>query len=553
MKMRRIAAAALILSLAAGGYAGGKTIGQKDKVRIFEETIAGDPKAAEGITTHFGGSVGTGNSYYQKPYWENRYTYGGEQSVEFSYREPDQVTEEESRRQNSLYCNIYTYFDLQGFSELFTEENRETVVAGTQAKAKAERKAETERILKEPFGENAEEYIKELRDSIPVNGSKYAKIQVRDILDYYILSGSIYGKNNIAMDCDFAYLSAGGEIEPENAKQWSALQDFFKIPVLEEEYGTYQLSRAVNGEIYVTADYGVPEGKDAFYFDAAVCETEEAAYFLFDAHTLNGNLVDTSLIPGGFGIYRMPFETKDGSSPIENLETIYPLDPEAQYLGISASSDGKKLFISYYYDEEIGSGESGDGKVTIFSEVIDLAAAKCDEKIKVIDSCEYAIIRDDGDYQLFTDQQSQIRVYHYSAGKYSLAFKIDGMDFESLGMGYLDDVNTTKVLYEEDRLAILNYEKMYDWDETRGDEDGFYGTYGSRYVGCSSAILNVLSKDKHEYCGRLYSNLQDFYDEDSYMEAGRKLREAEKKGATFVTDDKFPTYMQADYRFLKLE
>ena len=475
MKMRRIAAAALILSLAAGGYAAGKTIGQKDKVRIFEETIAGDPKAAEGITTHFGGSVGTGNSYYQKPYWGNIYTYGGEQSVEFTYRKPDQVTEEESRRQNSLHCNIYTYFDLQGFSELFAEENNE--------------------ILKEPFGENAEEYIRGLRDSIPVNGSKYAKIRVRDILDYYILSG----------------------------------------------------------EIYVTADYGVPEGKDAFYFDAAVCETDEAAYFLFDAHTLNGNLVDTSLIPGGFGIYRMPFETKDGSSPIENLETIYPLDPEAHYLGISASSDGKKLFISYYYDEEIGSGESGDGKVTIFSEVIDLAAAKCDEKIKVIDSCVYAVIRDDGDYQLFTDQQSQIRVYHYSAGKYSLAFKIDGMDFERLGMGYLDDVNTTKVLYEEDRLAILNYEKMYDWDETHGDEDGFYGTYGSRYVGCSSAILNVLSKDNHEYCGRLYSNLQDFYDEDSYMKAGRKLREAEKKGATFVTDDKFPTYMQADYRFLKIE
>lgn len=533
MKMRKIAAAALILSLAAGGYAAGKTVGQKDEVRIFEETIAGDPKAAEGITAHFGGYICVKNSANSKPYWENTYTYGGEQNVKFTYREPNQVTEEESRRRNSLNCSIYTYFDLQGFSEFFTEENDE--------------------ILKEPFAENAEEYIRELRDSIPVNGSKYAKIRVRDILDYYIMEGFVYGGNKVNLNVDFTYLSMGGEIESEEARQWKAWQDFFKIPVLEEEYVAYQLSKGENGEIYVSADYGTPEGKDAFYFNAETCETEDAAYFLFDAHTLNGNLVDTSLIPGGFGIYRIPFETKDGSSPTENMETIYPLAPEAHYLGISASSDGKKLFVSYYYDEETGSGENGDGKVTVFAEVIDLAAGKCDEKIKVLDGCEMCAVRNDGDYQLFYDTVSKLRVYRYSEGKYHLAFKIDGVDFENLGMSYLSDINETKVLYEEDRLAILCYEETYTWEEAQQADNGFCGGYGKIYWNSGSAILNVLSRDGHEYCGRLYSNLQDFYDEASYTEVGRKLRESQTKGATFITDDKFPCHMWTECRFLKLE
>ncbi len=538
MKMRRIAAAALILSLAAGGYAAGKTIGQKDKVRIFEETIAGDAKAAEGITACFGGYVRNVKGFYNKPYWENTYTYGGGQRVSFTCGEPTKVEEVRNSGQNSLNFTAYNHFDIQSISRLFlTDEGN------------------TEEILQEPFAKNAGEYMKKLRDSIPENGSKYAKIRIGDILDYYIMDVGIYGGKGGALRFNFTSLDLGEETESEDARQWKAWQEFFKIPVLEEEYMAYQLSRRENGEIYVPADYGTPEGKDSFGFFAQACETEDAAYFLFDAHSLKGNLVDTSLIPGGFGIYRMPFETKDGSLPAENIKTICSLDPEAHYLDISASSDGEKLFVSYYYDEEIGSGETGDGRPTVFSEVVDIATGKCDEKIKAIDGCEYAIIRDDGDYQLFTDGESKLRVYHYSAGKYSLAFKIDDADFDSMGMYYLDAEAETKVLYEENRLTVLNYGNSFLWEETELDRNGFSG--GEEYnrwtaADCNSVIINVFGKEGHEYCGRLYSNLQDFYDEDSYREIGNKLWEAQSLGDTFITDDKFPIAMRNSWELLDL-
>ena len=538
MKMRKIATAALILSLAAGGYAAGKAIGQKDKVKIFEETIAGDAKAAEGITACFGGYVSNVKGFYNKPYWENAYTYGGGQRVSFTYGEPTKVAEVRNSGQNSLNFTAYNHFDIQSISRLFlTDEDS------------------TEEILQEPFAKNAGEYMKKLRDSIPENGSKYAKIRIKDILDYYIMDVGIYGGNDGALRFNFTSLDLGEENESEGARQWKAWQDFFKIPVLEDDYAAFQLSRGENGEIYVPVDYGTPEGKDSFGFFAQACETEDAAYFIFDAHSVKNNLVDTSLIPGGFGIYRMPFETKDGSLPAENIKTICSLDPEAHYLDISASSDGEKLFVSYYYDEEIGSGETGDGRPTVFSEVVDIATGKCDEKIKAIDGCEYATIRDDGNYQLFSDGESKLRVYRYSAGKYSLAFKIDDADFDSMGMYYLDAEAETKVLYEENRLTVLNYGNSFLWKETEPDRNGFSG--GEEYnrwtmADCNSVIVNVFGKEGHEYCGRLYSNLQDFYDEDSYREIGNKLWETQSFGDTFITDDKFPVAMKNSWELLDL-
>ncbi len=547
MKMRKIAATVLILSLAAGGAAAGKTALQKDKVRIFEETIAGDAKAAEGITACFGGYVRNLKSYRSESYWENTYTYGGGQNVRFACGEPAKLakarTAGENDGEDSLHFSAYNSFDLQSISRLFlTEEYK-----------KKEEKAEE--ILQAPFAENAKEYIKKLRDSILKNGSKYAKIHVKDILDYYIMDVLIYGGKDDAISFFFTSLDMGEGNASEDARTWKAWQEFFKIPVLEEEYCSYQLGIGDNGEIYTSADYGTPEGKDAFYFNVQACETDEAVYFIFDAHSIKNNLVDTGLIPGGFGIYRMPFETKDGSLPAENIETIYSLDPEAHYLGISASSDGKKLFVSYYYDEEIGSGETGDGRPTIFSEVIDIAAGKCDEKIKAIDGCEYVFIRDDGDYQLFTDGESKMRVYHYSTGKYSLAFKIDGANFDSLGMYYLDAGSGTEVLYEKNRLTILNYEDRSLWAETAQGGNGFerdeeYNRWSM--ADCNSVIVNVFGRDGHEYCGRLYSNLQDFYDEESYKEIGAKLWDSQSVGETFVTDDKFPVAMKNSWELLGL-
>lgn len=43
---------------------------------------------------------------------------------------------------------------------------------------------------------------------------------------------------------------------------------------------------------------------DSFSFETIACSTPEAVYFTFDPHSYRGELVDTSMIPGGYGLYR---------------------------------------------------------------------------------------------------------------------------------------------------------------------------------------------------------------------------------------------------------
>ena len=59
MKMTKIAAAVLVVSLVAGGYAAAQTFGEKGKTEIVEETIMGDASTAEGITAQFGSYLET--------------------------------------------------------------------------------------------------------------------------------------------------------------------------------------------------------------------------------------------------------------------------------------------------------------------------------------------------------------------------------------------------------------------------------------------------------------------------------------------------------------
>lgn len=545
MKMRRIAATVLILSLAAGGYALTRVSGQKDYAQVYEKTVAGDAKAAEGLTVNFGASVSQSGLT-----WKNTYCYGAngesKQKVEFLTSNPDRTAYEESY-QNSVSFDIYGQFDLQSINALFYEKQEDLPPAGTLTWEAEDRKKEIKEILKMPFTENAENYMKNLRDSIPENGEKEVGIRVKELQNYYILSGWINGSNEM-LDLDFSSLTSndGEDYELELAKKWKAWNDFFKIPVLEEEYMTFRLAKGSDGELFVTTDYSITKGGDDFGFNVQSCDTEDASYFFFDAHSLNGRVVDTSLIPGGFGIYRMPHEAKNGKSVMEELKNVYRLDPKAYYQSIAASPDGKKLMISYYYSNANGQGKDEDEKVTLFAEVIDLASGKCDEKITLLENCEWSVVRSDGEFQVFTDNESRLKIYRYMDGRYRKIVDAEDLDFSLPGLGNITS-SSTEILHEEGRVSALCYETINTWDED-WNENGFARTEQS-----VSAVLNVFAEDSLAYCGRLYNNLQDFYDTDTYKEIRRKLWEEEQWGETFETDKRYSYGINTIGTLLKLE
>ena len=71
MKLRRIAAALVIVSLGAASFTFAAVRGQMADCRITEKTIVGDAAAAAGLSASFG--MGLQNQLY----WRNVFTYGG--------------------------------------------------------------------------------------------------------------------------------------------------------------------------------------------------------------------------------------------------------------------------------------------------------------------------------------------------------------------------------------------------------------------------------------------------------------------------------------------
>lgn len=139
------------------------------------------------------------------------------------------------------------------------------------------------------------------------------------------------------------------------AKAAEKLAEFLRIPVLEndvrefaselidEEYNYFDVTQKVIGE-----DSYSPN------FESAV--TENAMYFTFHTHTEKGNVVDTSLIPGGYGIYILPYtidaETGITTALADELRMFSPLDPEMEIETIYTDKTGKTMMVLYRLGEQ---------------------------------------------------------------------------------------------------------------------------------------------------------------------------------------------------------
>ena len=55
--------------------------------------------------------------------------------------------------------------------------------------------------------------------------------------------------------------------------------------------------------------------------------------------------MDLSLIPGGYGIYKLPYDRERDVFLSGELEMVYALDPALHYVDMHLSPDGQKLLL----------------------------------------------------------------------------------------------------------------------------------------------------------------------------------------------------------------
>ena len=338
----------VMLVFAIGGtcYVSVSLLKEKDNVQITENVVYGDKAIVEGVT------VERNIKYDRYIRWNTTYVVGEEPKCDtvYTFDELGGLREE----------TIYTYDGI----ELYTN-----VIRGfDDADEKAEDLSGVDRAMKELFDETE-----------PGQESSMI-IDLADYLDFYEyevfieLPEDIFYAHINKEDIEEAiagYSSSSNEAYVEKLRQElhlvENLTEFFKIPVIENHLYEITVAKDMAGNLhgwsYGGANGGGSSGNvsmganlqdaDGFNLWTMSAYTEDACYFTFDPYTDDGKLVDTSYIPGGYGIYCLPYDKENRTIDVDNLSMVYAMDPkEATY---NLKYDEKRNALLLFREKEEGS------------------------------------------------------------------------------------------------------------------------------------------------------------------------------------------------------
>ena len=362
MKLRRIAAALVIVSLGAASIAFGSMYAKMQDCRITEKTIVGDAAAAAGLSASFG--MGLQNQLY----WRNVFTYGGAddgadvQETAFSRKNPFPADKK----------GPVPYVRLTGY---MTSGNALDDILTDPAEGDPIRQELLAQVRQEFFTAGAAERVQEIKRALPADGETTQDLKLKDIFRYYPIEGDLTGTSIWAASLDNAVYAS-----EDSVKLGQDLNHFLRIPIPETESSGFEVIKYPEGSLnfnYYQGKENCSQQEDHFDFHSIACSTPDAVYFTFNTHTDDGDVVDTSLIPGGYGIYRLPYDREKEIFLSEKLEMVYALDPKKQYTDIYASPDGAKLFL---VSQAARLAAVGVKEVQATAEIIDVRTMQCDRR-----------------------------------------------------------------------------------------------------------------------------------------------------------------------------
>ena len=308
----------LLLVLSIGGVcaAAAGVHAPHDQVVLKEDTVYGDRKYAEGLDIQVEAAYGT------HLFWDTTHTTGvvDQTDTEFLFSAKDIDYKVPNEYQGILLDNRIGYF--------YTPSEKE---AHGVARA-----------------------YRELAETVPAGQEREATIYLKDYTDTYPISVDIdFPGIGVALDWNFQMNAPAEDHENlhEVQRDMLRLQEYFSIPVLEDE--TYVISVGKDERGNVTHMSGGSGNGDSFWIDMIHAIADDACYFTFDTHTNDGNVVDTSLLPEGYGLFCVTFNGNyDENAPmvLEEMdfgepEMVYAIDPHTYILGLYPNEDQSQLYL----------------------------------------------------------------------------------------------------------------------------------------------------------------------------------------------------------------
>lgn len=288
------------------------------KVNSYNEKIILTETVFYGEKTHFEDIIVTSISSYQnRLFWETKNEISNKNSVStifsyFSEKIPELSNYE--KKPFDMFVNLtygfntsIPYEDLSPLQKIYTDMYNEC--------------HENERIEK--------------------------TINISDIYEYYPLNyivniDGVYWSGN-----DYENLMSDEKNSEKNIHD--VFGEYFKIPVLKNYMIDISVSRSKNS---ISVGSGISEGCIEYNYntDTVSTCTKDTVYFSFANKTSYNIPVDTSLIPGGYGIYAFNYSKESGSDTntgidSDSLRNVYTLNPDESVIALSVSNDEKNLLV----------------------------------------------------------------------------------------------------------------------------------------------------------------------------------------------------------------
>ncbi len=279
---------------------------EKDNVVVTENVVFGDKSYADGIT------VSADSKHGNRLLWETDYTIGEAPvtKTDFTYHHFGfRYEDTEIRRNMSIYTSFHFSTSAGDYNEIYKNT-----------------KKAFEEMMKD-----AEPYVQQEKT-----------ILLSDYYDYYPLVVDIDFPNFYISDYFFR-----DDITEYKLSVINKLNEFFRIPVIEGHKLTINGIADEEGNLTQWGTSFTEESADNFdmYIEGSI--TDENCFLSFSNKTMNGKNVDISNIPGGYGVYCLPYTETENSVnfDFDNMKNIYPVKEETEIYEIRLSYDNKHLYI----------------------------------------------------------------------------------------------------------------------------------------------------------------------------------------------------------------
>ncbi|KPU45626.1 hypothetical protein OXPF_08590 [Oxobacter pfennigii] len=433
----------LLLVLAAGSlyYAHDLVDERKDKATIEETVLYGDKSVADGITA----DIRTHCDY--RLFWDTRYTVGEnpEISTDFTFSQTKIYTS-----RTISYHGIY-------FDSTFGDYGLSTTGSIDMADQSALAKDVASRT--EPGEERTE------------------RVYIKDYFDFYPII--------VNFDTPFIGFAV-------NEETLAIFADYFRIPVHPEHRVEISIEKDSAGKIFSIGTSTIKDGSVDLKAEGVV--TDDSCFFTLSFRTEDGKLLDTSHIPGGYGIYYFPLHNEDGNDGIltaDELQMVFRIDSErAEVVSLQTNAQKNRLLLVTI--------ENGAYMLT----VIDAETMKQLQKLEILKAVEGSVFRNlyiyddfivpavnDGRFALLAPDGS---------GNYEVRFTAQFNEYEELGYIFSNEVSMD---YNGEELAVSAFQD--GWNASRKNNSFYLAIYdrtGLTYVGNYEHSLDKSFADNVPAC-----------------------------------------------------